>query len=131
MGKSVLMIDKPRIAREDVESQMTHSRAFANKHYEISKPYKLEELHELNEYCDAFIMGSDQLWNYGISKNFGKSYYLDFVKPGKKKIAYATSFGHAKDFAPLDERKIISNLMKDFDAISVREADGVKICRDS
>ena len=131
MGYSVLMIDKPRIMKEgDAEMQMTHSRIFANQHYNISKSYKVSELAELNKYCDTFVMGSDQVWNYGISKNFGKSYYLDFVLPGKKKVAYAASFGHGKDFAPPEEREIISGLMKDFDAISVRESDGVRICRD-
>lgn len=131
MGHSVLMIDKPNIRKEDVEMQMTHSRIFANEHYNISKAYKIEELSELNDYCDAFVIGSDQVWNYGISRNFGKSYYLDYVQPGKKKIAYAASFGHGKDFASIEERRVISNLMNDFDAISVREADGVKISKDA
>ena len=131
MGHSVLMIDKPSIVNEDVEMKMNHSRRFAAEHYHISRSYRVEELPELNDYCDAFLLGSDQLWNYGISKNFGKSYYLDYVRPGKKKISYATSFGHGVDFAPPEEREVIAGLMKQFDAISVREADGVKICRES
>lgn len=131
MGYSVLMVDKPAVVNDDIELKMNHSRAFANKHYNISKSYKLSELGELNNYCDAFVLGSDQLWNYGISKGYGKAYYLDFVEPGKKKVSYGTSFGHAVDFAPEEERPAISKLMSDFDAISVREADGVKICRES
>ncbi len=131
MGYSVLMIDKPRLSNEpDVELQLTHSRRFANEHYDISKSYLKEEIVELNSLCDTFVIGSDQVWNYGISKNFGKSYYLDFATDEKKKIAYAASFGHGVDFAPDDERKKISDLMSRFDAISVRESDGVRICRD-
>ena len=131
MGYSVLMIDKPRISdKKDVEMEMTHSRRFAHEHYNISKSYRLQDLHELNNLCDIFMMGSDQVWNYGISKNFGKSYYFDFVEDTKKKIAYAVSFGHGVDFAPEEERQKISALMKRFDGISVREADGVKMCRD-
>ncbi len=131
MGYSVLMIDKPRMSdKKDVELTMTHSRRFANEHYEISKSYRIPDMKELNEICDTFVIGSDQVWNYGISKNFGKSYYFDFVQPDKKKIAYAASFGHGIDFAPENERTIISKYMKQFDAISVREADGVKICKD-
>lgn len=131
MGYSVLMIDKPRISNgQDVEMQMTHSRKFAAEHYNISKSYELDKMIELNNICDTFVIGSDQVWNYGISKNFGKSYYLDFADSRKKKIAYACSFGHGVDFAPESERKVIAGLMKRFNAISVREDDGVKICKE-
>lgn len=111
MGKSVLMIDKPVLRADDAELKETHSRRFGQEHYNISKQYKLGELHELNNLCDTFIIGSDQVWNYGISKNFGKAFYLDFAAEEKKKIAYAISFGHSIDFAPVDERFIISEYM--------------------
>ena len=132
MGLSVLMIDKPVIISNDADEELgnTHSRVFAREHYNISKRYKPQELKALNANASAFMLGSDQLWNYEISKNFKKSYYLDFAAPEKKKIAYATSFGFERDFAPPDERKIISALMQRFDAISVRESHGVGICRD-
>ena len=128
MGKSVLMIDKPITAKDDVERTMTHSRRFANEHYQISKQYSLSEMDSLNDLCDAFIIGSDQVWNYGISKNFGRRFYLDFANADKRKIAYAASFGHGIDFAPPEKRAEIAELMARFDGISVREADGVKIC---
>ena len=131
MGKSILMIDKPILSDNDVERKETHSRRFGREHYNISKQYRLNDIGELNNICDSFVIGSDQLWNYGISKNFGKMFYLDFVSDEKKKIAYAVSFGHGVDFAPEDERVKISKLMSRFDAISVREADGVRLCRDA
>ncbi|MBR2018432.1 MAG: Coenzyme F420 hydrogenase/dehydrogenase, beta subunit C-terminal domain, partial [Prevotella sp.] len=94
MGLSPLMIDKPGASNGDPEIAMSHSRRFAKDHFNISKSYPLKELHTLNRHCDSFVIGSDQVWNYGISKNFGKSFYLDFVNDDKKKIAYAVSFGH-------------------------------------
>ncbi len=129
-GLSVIMIDKPIIRDNDPEQAKTHSRRFAEEHYEISRKYKLNELAILNGNVDTFVMGSDQVWNRGISKNFGMSYYFDFVQSQKKKIAYAASFGHATDFAGVAERCTISEYMSRFDHISVREADGVKICKD-
>lgn len=129
MGLSPLMIDKPGAIKADPESMDNHSRRFANKHFYISKVYALDKLKILNNHCDSFIVGSDQVWNYGISRNFGKSFYLDFVQEDKKKIAYASSFGHVIDFAPPHKVTEISYLMQQFDAISVREDDGVKICR--
>lgn len=130
MGKSILMIDKPIILENDVERRETHARRFGREHYHISKQYRLEDLKELNELCDGFVVGSDQVWNYGISRDFGKTFYLDFAEEQKKKIAYAVSFGHNIDFAPAEERVKIANCMSRFDGISVRESDGVRICRD-
>ncbi len=130
-GLSVLMIDKPIIRAGDPEQGNNHSRRFAEEHYEISRKYKLGELKKLNQNVDTFIMGCDQVWNRGISKNFGYAYYFNFVDDSKKKLSYAASFGHAVDFAGTSDRKTISEFMKRFDAISVREADGVRICKES
>ena len=130
MGKSILMIDKPILSERDVEREETHSRRFGREHYEISKQYRPEEMHELNDVCDTFILGSDQVWNYGISRNFGKLFYFDFAGEKNKKIAYAVSFGHGADFAPPEERKVISEYMSRLDGIAVREADGVRLCRE-
>lgn len=130
MGKSILMIDKPILSENDVERKETHARRFGREHYHISKQYRLEDLKELNELCDGFVIGSDQVWNYGISRNFGKMFYLDFAEEQKKKVAYAVSFGHGVDFAPPEERVKIADYMSRFDGISVREADGVRLCQD-
>lgn len=78
------MIDKPGASKDDIERLNTHSRRFAKEHFHISQPYALKDLHILNRHCDTFIIGSDQVWNYGISKNFGKSFYLDFANDDKK-----------------------------------------------
>ncbi len=129
-GLNVIMIDKPMINKNDPEHGNTHSRRFAKEHYEISRIYSLRELKTLNRHVDTFIMGSDQVWNRGISRPFGMSYYLDFVDESKKKISYAASFGHDKDFSGPGERAAISEYMKKFDGISVREKSGVDICRD-
>ena len=132
LGYSVLMVDKilPANKGKDAEYEMTHSRRFAKEHYDIAPPLRLSEMNRLNELCDTFVIGSDQVWNYGISKHSGRSFYLDFADSTKKKIAYATSFGHAVDFAPENERRILSALMQRFDAISLREGDGVKLCNE-
>ncbi len=130
MGLSPLMIDKPGMSEDDFERHSTHSRQFAEDHFHISQSRSLKDLHIFNRHCDSFIVGSDQVWNYGISKNFGKAFYLDFVHDEKKKIAFASSFGHQIDFASRAEQTTIAHLMQRFDAISVREDSGVRLCRD-
>ena len=129
-GKSVLMVSKIGAKASDPELKENHATRFAKEHYDVSPVYSLEEVKQLNDICDTFVIGSDQVFNYGISSNFGKAFYLDFVADDKKKISYASSFGHQIDFAPEDERSKISKLMQRFNAISVREDSGVVLCRD-
>ncbi len=130
MGLSVLMIDKPNVYKDDPENEMTHSRRFAAEHYKMSRRYDLHELGQLNRNVDTFVMGCDQVWNRGISLNFGMANYFDFVDDDKKKISYASSFGHSKDNANERDRVVIKQYFDRFDSISVREADGVKICEE-
>ncbi|OKL42287.1 polysaccharide pyruvyl transferase family protein [Pseudovibrio exalbescens] len=126
-GKKPLMISKIGASATDPEIQDTHAMRFAKEHYNLSGIYNQSNLSQLNEIVDAFVVGSDQVWNYGISQNFGKAFYLDFAGDDKRKISYASSFGHAKDFAPEEEVPNISALMKRFNAISVREDTGVAL----
>ena len=93
-----------------------------------SKYKNFEELKNLNNKFDIFIVGSDQVWR-GIEL-FGKKnhYFFDFVNNDKKKIAYAASFG--VDHWEGDEKltKKIKPLIKKFNYISVREESGINIC---
>ena len=131
MGLSVLMIENPDMDLYENVNGKTHPKRFAQKYYHISKPYPVSELYQLNEKCDAFILGSDQLWNYHLSKKYDQMYYLDFVADDKKKIASATSFGAAKYNGPSGVKHLIQTNLKRFDAISVREDYAVDICRDT
>ena len=80
---------------------------------------------------DVVVVGSDQVWrpkyNYRI-----KEMFLDFCKKRKhlKRIAYAASFGVDNwEFTPKQTR-VCAKLAKKFDAISVREESGVKLCKE-
>lgn len=128
LGLSVLMINNP----------LTNAKGFPNsppekfgaKYYNISNVLPVRDLAQLNNRCDAFLVGSDQLWNYWLSKRYGQTYFLDFVDDSKKKIAYGTSFGADYYNGPLREKYVSMENLKRFDAISVREDSGVTICRD-
>lgn len=125
MGKSVLMIDRPSAGTEETN---THARRFAAENYKgLTMPMNNADLHRLNQSCGMFMTGSDQLWNYSVSKNFGKMFYLDFAADNKRKISYATSFGHEIDFAPESQKKLLQGYFKRFNRISVREDNGVDI----
>lgn len=128
---SVLMLEWPEKEKPTAPAEDSFSRRFAKKHYEISIRRTYEELPDLNWVCDTFVVGSDQVWNYWSTKENGSFFFLDFADDSKKKIAYATSFGHPRYEAPKHLLKEHAFHMSRFDFISVREKDGVDICRNS
>lgn len=130
LGKTVLMLEWPYHEKPKNAIPDTHTRRFANRHYDMSMRYTYDELDRMNYHCESFVLGSDQLWNYYCVKENGNYFFLDFVQPGKRKIAYATSFGHAHSFFPKERQFEIAKCLQQFTAISVREKDGINICRD-
>ena len=129
LDKTVLMIQYPAVDPDRVDYN-TPAMRFAKKHYEVSIPRRLDEFEPLNWHCEKFILGSDQLWNRYCLDDTGFHFLLNFVNKDKIKIAYSTSFGHSESFFPENEKAEVSRLLHEFDSLSVREADGVDICRD-
>ncbi len=88
------------------------------------------ELEDVGRKYDAFIVGSDQMWNPLWCS--GKSLpvvMLDFATKGKKRIAYAVSFG-TKDWKKELNADEAGRLLREFDAISVREESGMKLVQE-
>jgi hypothetical protein len=80
---------------------------------------------------DAIIVGSDQVWRLEHTGGVKNNFFLDFVSnKNTKKISYAASFG--KDNVDGDQKELsrVSELLKQFNSISVRETTGVKICKE-
>lgn len=88
---------------------------------ELSKRYYLT-LNTVSLY-DAYIVGSDQIWNPAFIKECEKIYFLDFVPPSGKRIAYAASLG-MKQWPKNFEQRVLPMLRR-FSAISVREESSV------
>lgn len=77
---------------------------------------------------DAFVVGSDQVWRPRYFPSVENA-FLAFAKGWDvKRVAYAASFG--TDDLEYDSEKLqeCSDLLKTFDAVSVREESGVKMC---
>lgn len=128
-NKRVLMIEWPLRNKPSGPQPNTMARRLAAKYYDVSIRRTFDELHDLNWFCDSFVVGSDQLWNYWCAKDVDYFYFLDFVDDSKKKISYATSFGH-NEFPAADwYLKNTAYHIGRFDHISVREKEGVDICR--
>jgi len=83
-----------------------------------------EELEAAGLDLDAYIAGSDQVWNSEHIGGFDPAYFLDFVKPGSLKISYAASIG--RDYLLPVYHEQIRNSLKSFTSISVREKSARK-----
>lgn len=104
--------------------------SYTNKHLPVSELYRKEEsvIENATNY-DCIVCGSDQIWN--LSQNDAPAanllFYLNFPKK-QKRISYAASFGKWVKEA-YEYREIIVPLIKNFDAVSVREQSGLKFLR--
>jgi hypothetical protein len=111
--------------KKDGEDRKRRTIKFIQKFIPLSKQeYRdYKELAMANHYS-CYICGSDQIWN---PQHLQRAFTLDFVPEGKKKIAYAASFGAADIPRPL--LATYKKMFNEFDAISVREKEGVDIVR--
>lgn len=103
----------------------------------IDKNIKQRLIHSFNDIkntdYDVIIVGSDQIWRKNYARSWGKDFmnmFLAFTDNWNiKRIAYAASFGKSdiSEYSNSDINNCKKYLRK-FDAISVREKSGVKIC---
>lgn len=96
--------------------------------YKKTKIFKNKnELIELNEHYDKFVVGSDQVWNLKC-QGYDKSFFLDFVNDNTKKIAYSASFG-TYNLKP-EDLLFFKEYIQTFDSISVRENRGIELVKE-
>lgn len=103
----------------------------------VSQNFELTE--SVNEYnkdflqknnLDLVIVGSDQVWRPNMNLCI-EDMFLAFANDFPiKRISYAASFGVDEwEYTP-KQTKVCSALAKKFNAISVREESGVKLCKE-
>lgn len=88
-----------------------------------------EDLSALNNLFDIFIVGSDQVWNPELSRNYLNNYLFDFVDNNKIKISYAASFGSEDIDITFEEKDTIKKLLNNFKIVTVREKSAQQICK--
>ena len=82
--------------------------------------------------ADCYIVGSDQVWNFGglklsQCKNRVHAYFLDFGKESTKRFSYSASWG--KTEISDEYKNEIQPLLSKFNYISVRERTGLSLCQ--
>ncbi|WP_024860111.1 polysaccharide pyruvyl transferase family protein [Ruminococcus flavefaciens] len=132
--------NSPKLFMEKMENYLTEKKADKEKLFQKKKRFsnflnenfnltaQIDSYIKLTEYSETFdiyICGSDQIWSPAL---LNTPYYFDFVSSKKRKIAYSCSFGVSR--VPVNKKKIIAELLQDFDYISVRENSGKKIVKE-
>lgn len=103
---------------------------YINQSEKFYSSYK--ELKENPPEADVYIVGSDQVWNFSFLKkiknsSYIHSYMLDFGKETTKKMSYAASWS----MNSLSNELIaeIKPLLQKFSYVSVREKNGIDLCK--
>jgi len=109
------------------ETKWEKFNAFTQENIKFSdKAYTQENINEIANKYDKFIVGSDQVWNTTITNN-DYTYFLDFVDNDEKKYSYAASFGYSS----IPEGQVEKNkkLLNKFKMLNVREEQGKEIIK--
>lgn len=108
-------------------------KPFIDKHINLTREFSstrdLFSFQEKEGY-DGFVVGSDQTWRPCLSPDLYHM-FCDFLPADSKKlrIAYAASFGVDKNEFSEVQLGECRQLIKRFNAVSVREESGVDLCR--
>jgi hypothetical protein len=86
-------------------------------------------LRELGGRYQAFITGSDQVWNLRLTGGLDQAYFLGFADRGKfRKISYAACFGQTDQ--PVEWKSELCRLLSDMDSLSVRDTPSAGMVSD-
>ena len=102
---------------------------FISQNITMTEEIRFADLYLYSKKIDAVIVGSDQVWRYKYVANIEEYFLKSFVSGDLKRIAYAASFGVDKWEFPLRQTRRCAKLAHTFQAISVRESNGVEFCK--
>ena len=85
--------------------------------------HSYEELQAGDHNLDAYITGSDQVWNDAHIGGYDPSFYLEFAPKNAIKMSYAASTG--SDFIPVMYTHKIHDALADYKGVSIRESSAL------
>lgn len=132
LGYSTLLIERPLNSPEKINEEFVKKLYNKPIFKQCATRYKTkEDMQDLNNICDNFVVGSDVLFRHSLWEKMGKISTLDWVQNTKRKIAYAGSYGY--DFLEKNAKNTaeMAYYMQKFDAFSVREESGVKLFKEN
>lgn len=103
-------------------------RVFYNRYINPSETIIKYEDVKKNNFFDAYIVGSDQVWRKQIVQPFPLKMFLwDYLPSTEKKIAYAVSLGNSDPELDKAEAESLREYYNQFSAVSVREKSALNV----
>lgn len=124
----------PILSKEEKDILWKNTLGFVNKYIAKTEPLLThEDFRKLSREgrFQGYVVGSDQCWRPRYNRTFLKEMFLEFTKDDKdiRRIGYAVSFGTSEwELAP-EETCELGVLARMFDKVTVRERDGIELCR--
>lgn len=117
---------------DKLKNRQKYTDVFVGKYIHTLQIESFSEIKKGDFY--AFVVGSDQIWRTKYAESMmqsTKDAYLYFARnwKGIKRVAYAASFGTDEWEYSKKNTATCSQLIKLFDAVSVREESGVALCK--
>ena len=116
--------------------QERNTSKFINKHLNLRCIKSLRSISSTD--YDAIIVGSDQIWRAVYFKNMWQANladaFLGFTEGWNNiiRVSYAPSFGKSNiNEYTKNEKEACRMALQKFDAVSVREDSGIRICHDA
>ena len=100
--------------------------SYANIYNEF---FEDKQLNEINDLCDTFIVGSDEVWKYKTHTNNIYYFLLNFVSNDKKKIAFSSAFNLKRYDGNYYSYSLFNHYLHQLDYISVRDSESLNICK--
>lgn len=121
VAKNLLMLRHYRALR----TRLDRTLAFVMAHQTLTERFDgIEDTVARWPRMDAYITGSDQVWN--VERHVNPTFFLLPADPAQSRlISYAASFGTAQ--IPEERKTQVAEALRRFHAISVREQSGADI----
>ncbi len=128
LGYSALMIERPKESNHKPGSTKLYTED-PYPEYAKAKIYdKKEQMTELNDCCDTFLVGSDQLFNNFLIINLENGLHLIGLRIINEKLHTLHRLDMISYGIQRKQEQRCHILWKKFDAFSVREESGIEIC---
>lgn len=102
---------------------------FWKKNIPVTKRYKtIDELQKNPPEADVYMVGSDQVWNPDLTRDFSLLYFLNFGADNVKRVSFASSFGTTTWNYP-ELKEPVLQLLYRFNGITCREKSGVSLLK--
>ena len=120
--KAVLVAVHKLIIHQKIQRRYTLANDFIRKNIHIEYFESYEALRKEPPKADAYIAGSDQVWN---PRKLDPAFFLEYIPQGFPRISYAASMGVTD--VPTDKQTAFQRMVASFDYISLREEDNLPV----